>query len=133
MKSQRQQKNLGRSLRKLLAKPALWFKDLERCDIPEIAGVYLISVRGEPYYIGRTRRLKGRVWDDHFKGDFDSGRLKKYLVDTGECKDKENATQFIKRFARVQWLEVKSLRPRAFLECYATAILQPKHGIAMEH
>lgn len=124
---------LRSSLRKLLAKSSLPFRDMKPSDLPKTAGAYLISAKGKPYYVGRTKNLRRRIYTNHLMGPLANARLKKYLTISGECANKEAAKQFLKKHASVQWLEQEDMRTRAFLECYFTAILTPKHGISEEH
>jgi predicted GIY-YIG superfamily endonuclease len=123
-----------RLLNKLLAQPPLRFADMKPSDLPlsKTAGVYLIAVRGESYYVGRTKNLRRRL-PEHLNGPPQSARLKKYLVAAGECADWETAKQFLREHASVRRLEEPDMRQRYFLECYATAMLEPKYGISEEH
>lgn len=125
--------NLEKLFKKLLAQPKLQFKDMKPSMIPKTAGVYIISVRGRPYYVGRTKNLRRRLGRDHRYGGKSGAGLQRYLVETGECKGMKAAKQFVNDEASVCWLEVKKVRARYFLECYATAKLQPKHGVSLEH
>jgi len=121
------------SLRKLLAKPTLLFRDMKPSDLPETKGVYVISAKNKFYYVGRTKNFRQRIYNNHLMGPLTNARLKKYLIISGECTNKQAAKQFLRKHASVQWLEQEDMRTRAFLECYFTAILTPKHGISEEH
>jgi len=121
-----------RLLNKLLAQPALRFENMKPSNLPEQAGVYLITVRNKPYYVGRSKNLRQRLYNSHLMGPPDVSRFKKYLIDAGECADRKAAKQFLREHASVRWLEEPDMRRRGFLEYYATAMLEPKYGIAEE-
>jgi len=125
--------NYERLLSKLLAQPLLRFKNMKPSDLPEQAGVYLITVRKKPYYIGRTKNLQRRLYNNHLMGPLVNARLQKYLIDSRECADRQAAKQFLRAHASVRWLEESGMRQRYFLECYFTAMLEPKYGISEEH
>jgi len=125
--------DIEKLFQKLMAQPVLWFRYIQPAMIPKVEGVYLISVRGEPYYVGRTKNLRRRLGVDHRHGGRSGAGLQKYLVEAGEYKDMNEAKQFVNDKASVRWVEEADLRTRYFLECYATAVLQPKHGVSLEH
>lgn len=115
----------------------LAFIDLVPSKIPEVAGVYLITARinakETPYYIGRTKNLRQRVYKNHLMGQFANARLKKYLVNYHECRDINEAKEFIKNNCLVRWIEETELRNRYAIEGYATGLLSPKYGMYEEH
>src|SRR4030042_979949 len=104
----------------------LRFENMKPSDLPEQSGVYLITVRKKPYYIGRTKNLQQRLYNNHLMGPLANARLQKYLIEAGECADRQAAKQFPRAHASVRWLEEPAMRPRSFLECYFTAMLEPK-------
>jgi predicted GIY-YIG superfamily endonuclease len=113
------------------------FRDIVPSQIPEVAGVYLITARKStkeiPYYIGRTKNLRQRIYNNHLMGPFTNARLKKYLVNYRECKDINKAKIFIKNNCLVRWIEEPSIRNRNAIEGYATGLLSPKYGMYEEH
>ena len=113
------------------------FFDLKPSAVPERPGVYLITacVDGDEqaYYVGRTKNLRGRLYRQHLMGPLANARLKKYLIECGECIDKESAKQFIRDHCFVRWVEQEGYRERGALEGYVTAMLFPKYGIYEEH
>lgn len=113
------------------------FANLTQSKIPKEPGVYLISAKkGKqevPYYIGRTKNLRNRLYRDHLMGRFEGARLKKYLVENGECEDITEAKEFIKKNCRVRWITEEDIRNRGAIEGYATGLLFPKYGIYEEH
>ncbi|MHA2064211.1 MAG: GIY-YIG nuclease family protein [Candidatus Thorarchaeota archaeon] len=133
----RWQRFLESSLESLLQSPTLAFKDMKPSSLPKRAGVYLVTVhkRGkeEPYYVGRTTNLRRRLYTNHLMGPTSNSQLKKYLIDSDECADREEAKQFLRRSAQVRWIEEEEMRVRGALEDYITAVLLPKYGISPEH
>jgi excinuclease UvrABC nuclease subunit len=77
----------------------LAFADLVPSKLPVAGGVYLITARldglEEPYYVGRSKNLQRRIYTNHLMGPLANARLKKYLINTGECTDLLTAKQFI--------------------------------------
>lgn len=129
---------LRASLAKITKGPGLAFKDMIPSKLPKQAGVYLITVRrgrGKeiPYYAGRSKNLRQRLYGNHLMGPTSNARLKKYLVGSGECKNVKEAKQFIRQFAIARWIEESDVRKRGAIEGYITAVLFPKYGIYEEH
>lgn len=83
--------NKGRIItNKLLNAEPVYFKDLKPSDIPEnISGVYAIfdSSSNEVLYVGRTKNLRQRLYNNHLHGPKTNARLKKYLVEDKLQKD----------------------------------------------
>ena len=120
----------------LINRDSISFAELSSSDIPNKPAIYLITARKQShetaYYIGRTKKLRNRL-KQHLLGDFGSARLKKYLVDTKECKDIDEAKEFLINCCLVRWIEEDDMRKRAALEGYATGLLFPTHGFSEEH
>jgi hypothetical protein len=113
------------------------FSKLAPSVIPQIPGVYFITARHEekqiPYYIGRSRNLRQRIYNNHLMGPLSNARLKKYLINFGECASLEEAKEFIKAYCWVRWIEEPYIRKRGAIEGYVTGMLFPKYGIYEEH
>lgn len=108
--------------------------------MPEVPGVYLITARNSRYeyiyYIGRTKNLRQRVYQNHLMGGLSTARLKKYLIKDIELtgvKDKYDAKEYIKANCYVRWIEENDMRNRAAIEGYTTGLLFPKYGMYEEH
>jgi len=105
--------------------------------LPQVAGVYLITKleRGTetPYYIGRTKNIKQRLYNNHLMGRRSSAPLKKYLIDNQVCSTIEEAKEFILRYCVARWIEESDYRIRGAIEGYCTAVLFPPYGIEEEH
>jgi hypothetical protein len=121
----------------LLKNEAIPFNELTPSMVPDAGGVYLITAkingREEPYYVGRSKRLRRRIYTNHLMGPITNARLKRYLISSGECKDVEEAKDFIKQYCSVRWIEEENTRKRGAIEGYITGLLYPKHGIYEEH
>ena len=130
-------KFLDESYRALVSSAPLHFGDLKPSRVPEIPGVYLITamINGseKPYYIGRSKNIRRRLYKDHLMGPLASVRLKKYLIDSGECSDIGSAKNFIRQNCLARWLEESDTRRRGAIEGYATGLIFPKYGIYEEH
>jgi len=128
---------LETSYNKLISVVPFHFRDLTPSRIPEISGVYLITAiidgSEQPYYIGRSKNLRQRLYNNHLMGPRSNARLKKYLVDFGECADMKDAKNFIKQNCLARWIEESDTRKRGAIEGYATGLLFPKYGIYEEH
>jgi len=57
-----------------------------------------------PYYVGRTKNLRRRLYNNHLMGPATNARLKKHLVAGGECADMKSAKQFLKDTCSVRWI-----------------------------
>lgn len=125
------------ALRRLVMMKPLRFENLVPSMLPEVGGVYLItarlSSREEPYYVGRSKKLRRRIYTNHLMGPVTNARLKKYLINTGECKGLAEAKQFLRDYCLVRWIEEPDIRKRGAIEGFVTGMLFPKHGIYEEH
>jgi hypothetical protein len=128
---------LRRSLKELLSHPPIKFAEMTPSMLPQVPGVYLITKLGRgtetPYYIGRTKNIKERLYRRHLNGPLESAQLKKYLIDNQECSTIEEAKEFIRRHCAARWIEESDYRIRGAIEGYCTAVLFPPYGIEEEH
>jgi len=135
IESQRQ--FLEERLSALLCATSLAFVDMTPSKIPEVPGVYLITAKVTglelPYYVGRTKNLRQRLYNNHLMGPLSNARLKNCLISAGECKDIIAAKEFVKICCSARWIEQGNFRERGAIEGYATGLLFPKHGICEEH
>ena len=121
-------------LEELLQQEDLLFSEAKPSKIPKRAGVYLISNNSdEPYYIGRTKNLRRRLYRNHLMGSSINARLKKYLIDNGVVSNEEEAKAFIIQNCKVRWIFESDYRKRGALEGYFKGIFFPKYGIEEEH
>ena len=128
---------LQASYESLIKIGAIPFSELVPSNIPDAGGVYLITANIDgkevPYYVGRSKRLKRRIYTNHLMGPVENARLKRYLISSGECRDVQDAKSFIKKHCSVRWIEEDDIRKRGAIEGYITGLLYPKYGIYEEH
>jgi len=130
--------SLREALEQLCAQPSLRFSQMTPSSLPEAAGVYLITKIESnnveiPYYIGRTKNIRQRLYNNHLMGPLANARLKKYLIDNRICSTIQEAKNFIRGNCAARWLEKDEYRIRGAIESYCTAMLFPEYGIAEEH
>lgn len=128
---------LVNSLEQLLSQPPLRFSQMTPASLPQTAGVYLITKMEDsveiPYYVGRTKNMRQRLYNNHLMGSLANARLKKHLIDNQVCSNIDEAKDFIQRHCVARWVEEEDYRRRGAIENYCTAILFPKYGIDEEH
>lgn len=128
---------LSGALGQLTRGKTLPFAKIVPSQIPQKAGVYLISVKiGEsevPYYVGRSKNLRQRLYRNHLMGPLTNARLKKYLINSKECKDPKEAKKFIRENCMARWFLESNTRKRGAVEGYVTGMVFPKYGIYEEH
>ena len=131
--------SLTTALQQLLARPPLRFSQMtpSSSSLPEAAGVYLITkIEGNteiPCYVGRTKNISQRLYNNHLMGPVVSAPLKKYLINNKICSTIEEAKNFLLENCAARWLEKDDYRVRGAIESYCTAMLFPEYGIAEEH
>lgn len=129
---------LSQSLNTLIASEKISFSNISPAGLAKSAGVYLISCIDHngsyvPYYVGRTTNFSMRLYTNHLMGNKSTARLKKYLVESGECTDMSDAKQFLLNNCHIQFVLENDYRKRGALEGYFTGVLFPKYGIAKEN
>jgi GIY-YIG catalytic domain len=133
----KQLKFLRERLKTLLAAEPLRFSDLTPKKVPANSGVYVITAERRgieyPYYVGRTKNLQQRLYNNHLMGPASNARLKKHLVDGGECIDMLGAKRLLREMCLVRWILQDGHRERGAVEGYVTGVLFPKYGIYEEH
>ncbi len=128
---------LSQSLEQLLNRPPLKFSQMKPSVLPERAGIYLITKIEDdieiPYYVGRTKNIRQRLYNNHLMGPLANARLKKYLIDNQICSTIDEAKDFIRRHCAARWIEEEDYRRRGAIESFCTAALFPEYGIDEEH
>ncbi len=121
----------------LISAKYLEYSKLTPSKVPVAEGVYVITKKSGsseiPYYVGRTKNLRQRLYNNHLMGPPSNARLKKHLVAHGECRDHASAKEFLIEKCRVRWVLQKGFRERGAIEGYVTGLLFPKYGIYEEH
>ena len=129
--------SLPAALQQLLARRPLRFSQMTPSLLPEEAGVYLITKIESnieiPYYVGRSKNIRQRLYNNHLMGPLASAPLKKYLINNKICSTIEEAKNFILENCAARWLEKTDYRVRGAIENYCTAMLFPEYGIDEEH
>jgi len=132
-----QQKFLSKRFASLISATPLAFAELTPKKVPAACGVYVITCKqGKneiPYYVGRTKNLKQRLYNNHLMGPPSNARLKKHLVTFNECANHQEAKLFLRQNCFVRWIEQEGHRERGAIEGYVTGLLFPKYGIYEEH
>lgn len=84
-------------------------------------GVYVIFLKntGETLYVGRTKKLRRRLYTNHLMGPMTNARLKKYLVEDERYPDVEDlkaAKKFLKEYCAFRYLVEPDTEKRGRLE-----------------
>lgn len=135
------QNDLKSKLNELLIADRLEFKTLIPRKITQEGGVYIITDSRNPgneipYYIGRTKNLRRRIYTNHLMGPLTNARLKKYLVNDPvqeRILDKNSAKEFIRENCSVRWIVEQDYKFRGYYEGYFTGVLKPQYGVYEEH
>jgi GIY-YIG catalytic domain len=125
---------LKAKLEELLNSNDLFFADMKPSSLPQKAGVYCIfHIDNRPFYVGRSKNLQQRLYNNHLMGPLSNARLKKYLIDNNVVRDKEEAKVYIRNNCKVKWIFEDDYRKRGAIEGYFTGVLFPNYGIDEEH
>ncbi len=105
----------------LIKSEKYYFSELKPSSLPKCPGVYAIfnMDTGENLYVGRTKNLCQRLYNNHLMGPKTNARLKKYLIDDDEMVDintMEKAKQFLKDHCYFQLLQIDGVRRRGQIE-----------------
>lgn len=107
----------------LLAGDKYYFKTLQPSMLAEdMAVVYAIFDKStdEALYVGRTKKLRRRLYTNHLQGNKSTARLKKYIVEDNhnfpEIDDYEKAKVWIKNNCYFQYVTVQHSRERGHVE-----------------
>lgn len=114
------------------------FSDLKPSDLPlDLCVVYAITNKqtDEVLYVGKTTKLRRRLYTNHLMGNLATARLKKYLIDDPTVKevyDLDTAKQYIKDYCYFQYVEESDMRKRGQLEGLFSFLLNVKY-VDREH
>ncbi len=124
---------------KLLANEKYYFKTLlPSMLLEDLAVVYVIFDKStdEALYVGRTRKLRRRLYTNHLQGPKSTARLKKYIVEDNqrfpEINDYEKAKAWLKDNCYFQYVEVQDSRERGHVEGLLGFLLDSRY-IEEEH
>ena len=89
----------------------------------------------EALYVGRTKNLRQRLYNNHLMGQKTNARLKKYLVEDPletSIKTMDEAKEFLKQHCYFQYVAEPDTQTRAQLEGLFTYLLNVRY-IQEEH
>lgn len=116
----------------------IYFSELKPSDLREdLCVVYAITNfrTSEILYVGKTTKLRRRLYTNHLMGNLATARLKKYLIDDPEIKevyDLDSAKQYIKNNCYFQYIEESDMRKRGQLEGLFSYLLNVRY-VDKEH
>ncbi|RQN12497.1 hypothetical protein EHW71_02455 [Clostridium butyricum] len=103
--------------------PVIYFKNLTPSMLEEdLKVVYAISNKNTDsvLYVGRTKKLRRRLYTNHLQGNKSTARLKKYLVEDNDnfpnITDYNEAKLWIKENCYFKYIQVNDSRERGHIE-----------------
>ena len=115
-----------------------YFKDLKPSMLPdELAAVYAITdvLTGEVLYVGRTKNIRQRLYNNHLMGPKTNARLKKYLVEDPrqiQITDMQEAKDYLKANCYAQYIPEDDVIKRGQIEGLLSYMLNVRY-IHEEH
>ena len=115
-----------------------YFDELKPSLLEEnLAVVYSITndKTNQVLYVGKTTKLRRRLYTNHLMGPLANARLKKYLIDdptVSEVTDLVSAKQYIKDNCYFQYVAEPDMRKRGQLEGLYSYLLDVKY-VDKEH
>ena len=107
---------------RMLDSKKFYFSNLKPSDLQiDLCVVYAITNfhTNEILYVGKTTKLRRRLYTNHLMGNLATARLKKYLIDDTEITDVfdlDSAKQYIRSNCYFQYIEETDMRKRGQLE-----------------
>ncbi len=123
---------------RLLGSKAYSFSDLKPSDLKDgLAVIYAIFEKdsGETLYVGRTKNLRQRLYNNHLMGPKSNARLKKYLTedpDVPEIQTMEQAKQYLRAHCIFRYIPEPDIRRRGQIEGLLSYLLDVRY-IHEEH
>ncbi len=116
----------------VLTAPKITFAEIKPSQIPDAPGVYVIKSRNsdETLYVGRTKNLRQRIYNNHLHGPVSNARLKKYLIEDSDepgITDLETAKQYLKDCCYVQFQVIFDLLERGQVEGLLSFLLNVRY------
>ena len=115
-----------------------YFESLKPSDLKEdLCVVYAITNfhTNEVLYVGKTTKLRRRLYTNHLMGNLATARLKKYLIDDTRITDVfdlSSAKQYIKDNCYFQYVVEPDMRKRGQLEGLFSYLLNVRY-VDKEH
>ncbi len=106
----------------LLGSKLYYFADLKPSDLQDgLAVIYAIFDKNtcETLYVGRTKNLRQRLYNNHLMGPRSNARLKKYLVEDESVPDittMEQAKVYLRDNCCFRYIEEADVRRRGQIE-----------------
>lgn len=122
----------------ILSAPKYYFSDLKPSMLQDgLEVVYAITHQysGEVLYVGRTKNLRQRLYNNHLMGPVTNARLKKYLIEDSnvpEVTEIESAKEYLRQNCYFQYLPASDIRKRGQIEGLLSFMLNVRY-IAEEH
>lgn len=122
----------------VLNAPQIYFNDLKPSTLIDgLAAVYAITdiSTGEVLYVGRTKNIRQRLYNNHLMGPKTNARLKKYLVEDPnkpQITDMATAKEYLKANCYVQYIPEKDSIKRGQIEGLLSYLLNVRY-IHEEH
>ncbi|GEM_PF-1468764 len=131
--AQSELRGLARWIDDFLASRALPFSALTPNKLPVAGGVYAISITRGPrqgiVYVGTTKDLRRRIYQNHLMGDRHSSQLRNALVHFGCAADHDSAKDYIRQNCGYRFELVSSEKERQVREALAIAALRPDFSL----
>ena len=125
-------------LQQMKAAKKYYFASLKPSDLEkDLCVVYTITNKNtnEVLYVGRTTKLRRRLYTNHLMGNLSTARLKKYLIgdeNIMEVDDEETAKTYLQNNCYFQYIEEPDARKRGQLEGLFSFLLNVRY-IEKEH
>ena len=122
----------------ILNAPKFYFNELKPSMLlDKLAAVYSItdSTTGEVLYVGRTKNIRQRLYNNHLMGPKTNARLKKYLVEDPNqplITDMLAAKEYLKANCYAQYIPENDMVKRGQLEGLLSYMLNVRY-IHEEH
>lgn len=122
----------------ILNAPKYYFKELKPSVLPDqLAAVYAITdiSTGEVLYVGRTKNIRQRLYNNHLMGPKTNARLKKYLVEDSrqtQITDMSAAKDYLKTNCYAQYISEDDVIKRGQIEGLLSYMLNVRY-IHEEH
>ena len=88
------------------------------------------TVTGETLYVGRTKNLRQRLYNNHLMGPKSNARLKKYLVEDNrlpEIETMNDAKLFLRKRCYFQYMAVEDMVQRGQIEGLLSFLLDVRY------
>ena len=125
-------------MEQMSSSPGYYFSALKPSDLPvDLCVVYAITNKNtnEVLYVGKTTKLRRRLYTNHLMGNLATARLKKYLIDDPDMPmvvDLDTAKQYIKDNCYFQYVVEADMRKRGQLEGLFSYLLNVRY-VDKEH